>query len=155
MKKVALSLFSLILLGGVFAQQPATATATTATVQKAKPELIKFTEAKYDFGKIKQGVPVTHIFAFKNISNQVVVIESATASCGCTTPIKPEQPIAKGKEDKITAGFNAAAPGPFEKTIYVKVAGDEKPLELKIKGEVLTNEDFAKYEASKPKKAGK
>ena len=155
MKKVALSLFSLILLGGVFAQQPATATASTATVQAAKPELIKFVEPKYDFGKIKQGVPVTHIFSFKNISNQVVVIESATASCGCTTPVKPEQPIAKGKEDKITAGFNAAAPGPFEKTIYVKVAGDEKPLELKIKGEVLNNEDFAKYEASKPKKAGK
>ena len=155
MKKVALSLFSLMLLSGAFAQQPATATAAAATVQAAKPELIKFADAKYDFGKIKQGVPVSHVFTFKNTSNQVVVIESATASCGCTTPIKPEQPIAKGKEDKITAGFNAAAPGPFEKTIYVKVAGDEKPLELKIKGEVLSNEDYAKYEASKPKKSGK
>jgi len=155
MKKVALSLFSLILLSGAFAQQQATATAATATVQAAKPDLIKFADTKYDFGKIKQGVPVTHSFPFKNTSSQVVVIESATASCGCTTPIKPEQPIAKGKEDKIVAGFNAAAPGPFEKTIYVKIAGEEKPLELKIKGEVLNTEDFAKYEASKPKKSGK
>ena len=154
MKKVALSLFSLIFLSGAFAQQQATATAATATAQ-AKPDLIKFSDTKYDFGKIKQGVPVTHSFPFKNTSSQVVVIESATASCGCTTPVKPEQPIAKGKEDKITAGFNAAAPGPFEKTIYVKIAGEEKPMELKIKGEVLNTEDFAKYEASKPKKSGK
>ncbi len=65
MKKVALSLFSLILLTGAFAQTPATATAATATVQAAKPELIKFSDVKYDFGKIKQGVPVTHIFPLK------------------------------------------------------------------------------------------
>ena len=153
MKKVALSLFSLILLSGAFAQQQATATAATATAQ-AKPDLIKFSDTKYDFGKIKQGVPVTHSFPFKNTSSQVVVIESATASCGCTTPVKPEQPIAKGKEDKITAGFNAAAPGPFEKTIYVKIAGVDQPLELKITGEVLTADDFAKFEKDKGTKKG-
>jgi len=48
-------------------------------------------------GKIKQGVPVTYDFAFKNVSKQPVVIESATASCGCTTPVKPEKPFPAGK----------------------------------------------------------
>ena len=81
------------------------------------------------------------------------MIESATAGCGCTTPVKPEQPIAKGKSDKITAGFDAKAVGPFNKSIYVKVAGVDAPVEIKISGEVLTESDYVKYE--KEKKSGK
>src|SRR4051812_2382094 len=77
---------------------------------KKADELVKFKETTYDFGKIKQGVPVTHEFAFTNVSDKPVVVESATASCGCTTPAWPQAPVAKGKTDKITAGFNAAAP---------------------------------------------
>lgn len=111
---------------------------------KAEASVIKFKEMSYNFGKIKQGVPVTHDFVFSNVSDKPVTIESATASCGCTTPIKPEPPVAKGKSDKITAGFNAAAPGPFNKSIYVKVAGIDQPIELKITGEVLSAEEFAK-----------
>lgn len=134
-----------------------TATALLCSVfafsqQKKADELVKFTEVKHDFGKIKQGVPVTYDFAFKNLAAQPVVIESATASCGCTTPVKPERPVAKGKTDVVKAGFNAAAPGPFDKTIYVKVAGVDQPLELKITGEVLSAEDYVKYENSKSQK---
>jgi hypothetical protein len=81
----------------------------------------------YDFGKIKQGSPVTHDFVFTNISNSPVIIESATPSCGCTTPVKPEGAIPKGKDDKIQAGFNAANVGPFNKSITIKVAGVDLP----------------------------
>jgi hypothetical protein len=98
---------------------------------------VKFKELTHDFGKIKQGVPVTYDFAFTNISNAPVIIESATPSCGCTTPVKPEGAIQKGKDDKITAGFNAQAVGPFNKSITVKVAGVDLPVQLKIVGEVL------------------
>jgi hypothetical protein len=119
---------------------------------KKAEEVVKFTTLQYDFGKVKQNVPVTHDFTFKNISTKPVIIESATASCGCTTPIKPDQPVAKGKSDKIKAGFNAAAPGPFTKTITIKVAGVDLPVELRIIGEVLTAEDYAKYESTKTKK---
>lgn len=125
---------------------------TCFSQQKKAADMISFTDVKHDFGKIKQGVPVTYAFAFKNIANQPVVIESATASCGCTTPAWPKTPVLKSKADKITAGFNAAAPGPFNKTIYVKVAGADQPLELNIKGEVLNAADYAKYEAEKDSK---
>jgi hypothetical protein len=116
---------------------------------------IQFTEVRYDFGKIKQGVPVTHDFAFKNVTKQPVVIESATASCGCTTPVKPEAPVAKGKSNKITAGFNAAAAGPFEKSITIKIKGYEAPIEIKIAGQVLSEEEYAKFEQEKNKKSRK
>jgi hypothetical protein len=50
----------------------------------------------------------------------------------------------KSQTDKVKAGFNAAAPGPFEKTVFVKVKGVDAPLELKISGEVLSAEEYAK-----------
>lgn len=154
MKKLFLSFAVVMIAAASFAQTAATATAPATPVVKGE-DLIKFTETVHDFGKIKQGVPVTYDFVFKNVSKKTVVIESATASCGCTTPVKPEQPIAKGKTDKIKAGFNAASPSPFDKTIYVKVAGAAQPMEIKIKGEVLSADAYAKYEAEKGKKAGK
>ena len=155
MKKVIISFGILLLAAGSFAQTPAT-TATPAEAAVVKgDDLIKFKETVHDFGKIKQGVPVTYDFVFKNVSSKTVVIESATASCGCTTPVKPEKPISKGKSDIIKAGFNAASPSPFDKTIYVKVAGAAQPLEIKIKGEVLSADAYAKYEAEKGKKSGK
>ena len=128
--------------------------ATAVFAQKKADDVAKLSTDTYDFGKIKQGVPVTYSFGFSNITDKPVVIESATASCGCTTPVKPEAPIAKGKEDKVTAGFNAAAAGPFNKTIYVKVAGVDQPMELKITGEVLNADDYAKFEKEKGNKKG-
>jgi len=153
MKTIILALCAFTLSHAVSAQ--ATQASQSATTQKKADELVKFTEVKYNFGKIKQGVPVTHDFAFVNAGSQPVVIESATASCGCTTPTWPKTPVTKDQKDKISAGFNAASAGPFEKTITVKVAGYQMPLDLHISGEVLSAEDYAKYEASKPKKSGR
>jgi hypothetical protein len=145
MKRIVLAFAALVVSAGLFAQTQAT---PAVTVKKAE-NFVKFKENVHDFGKIVQGTPVTFEFNFANVSDQPVVIESATASCGCTTPVKPEAPIAKGKNDKITAGFNAAAAGPFNKTIYVKVAGVDQPLELRITGEVLNKEEYVKYEKEK------
>ncbi len=143
MKKVFLLASVIVFSASLFAQQ------------KKAEDVIKFKELSHDFGKIKQSVPVTYDFTFTNQSDAPVVIESALASCGCTTPTKPEGAIAKGKTDKITAGFNAAAPGPFNKTITVKVAGIDAPVQLKITGEVLTPDAYTKYEAEKSGKASK
>ena len=122
-------------------------------VKKAE-DVIKFKEVKYNFGKIKQGVPVTHEFEFTNDGDAPLVIENATASCGCTTPKWPDQPVMKGKNNKITAGFNAAAQGIFDKSIFVKVKGYDYPVEIKISGEVLTPEAYAKFESDKKAKTG-
>lgn len=127
MKKLFLALFIFGISSAVFAQSDA----------KKADDVVKFKEMKHDFGKIKQGVPVTYDFVFTNVGETPVIIENASASCGCTTPTWPQQPIMKGKSDKIKAGFNAAAPGVFEKGIFVKVKGYDYPIEIKITGEVL------------------
>ncbi|GAO42916.1 DUF1573 domain-containing protein [Flavihumibacter petaseus] len=157
MKRIALTLCAVIISAAIFAQTKTNgANAANADQGIKADQVIRFAEMKYNFGKIKQGVPVTHVFEFTNISAQPLVIESARASCGCTTPTWPQQPTAKGKGNKITAGFNASAVGPFEKTIFVTVTGIALPVELKISGEVLTAEQYAKFEAEKgSKKDGK
>ena len=125
---------------------------STAVFSQTKAEdFVNFKDKVYDFGKIKQGVPVNHEFEFYNISDKPVVIENATASCGCTTPTWPQAPVAKGKADKIKAGFNAAAPGAFTKQITIKVAGAQQPVVLTIKGEVLNADAYAQFEKSKTK----
>jgi hypothetical protein len=136
MKKAVLFFSAFILSFSLFAQTSATPAAT----QKTAADVVKFSEMSFDFGKIKQNVPVNHDFNFTNISNGPIVIESAIASCGCTTPVKPEGAVPKGKESKINAGFNAANPGPFNKTITVKVAGIDAPVQLRITGEVVPAE---------------
>lgn len=127
MKKTILTLVVAFLAITSFAQ----------TEGKKAEELIKFKEMKYDFGKIKQGSPVTHDFTFTNTSTSVIVIENATASCGCTTPKWPLTPIPKGSSNVITAGFNAANAGPFNKEIYVRVKGASAPVTIVITGEVV------------------
>ena len=145
MKKLILLASTALLTIGVFAQDQA----------KKAEDVVKFKELSYDFGKIKQGSPVTHDFAFTNISNSPVIIESAVPSCGCTTPVKPEGAIPQGKDNKIQAGFNAANVGPFNKSITVKVAGVDLPVQLKITGEVLTADAYAKYQATKGNTPGR
>jgi hypothetical protein len=130
MKRILLTFIVALFVAPVFAQAPA------ATGKKAE-DFVKFKETKYNFGKIPQGTPVTHDFQFTNITGGNVIIETATASCGCTTPKWPQAPVAKGATDKITAGFNAASAGPFSKEIYVRVKGADAPLAITITGEVV------------------
>ena len=142
MKTLMLALTVMLLSTAAFSQ--------SATTPKAD-DLVQFKEKVYDFGKIKQGVPVTHDFAFTNVSAKPVVIESATASCGCTTPQWPQAPVAKGTADKIKAGFNAAALGTFTKQITIKVAGATQPTVLTIKGEVLNADAYAQLQKGQGK----
>lgn len=106
--------------------------------QELKPDqVIKVNTETYDFGKIKQGVPVTTFFEITNISDKPIVIESATAGCGCTTPEVPQGAIAAGATVKLKVGYNASAPNHFEKPITIKLAGVAEPKIVKIVGDVV------------------
>ena len=106
---------------------------------EAKTIPLSFKESKHSFGKIKQGTPVTYAFTFKNVTNSAVVIQSATAQCGCTTPKYPTAPVAKGASDKIEVTYNAASVGSFTKQVTVTIAKNADPIILTIEGEVLPN----------------
>jgi hypothetical protein len=111
---------------------------SVAMMAQSKPDdVIKLNAETHNFGKIKQGVPVTYYFEITNISDQPIVIENASASCGCTVPEKPEKPIAPGKSDKLKVVYNAASVGPINKDVYIKLAGIEQTKVIHITGEVI------------------
>ncbi len=119
-------------------------TGMTAFGQKAD-DLIRVNVEKYSFGKIKQNVPATTYFTITNISNKPVVIESAWAGCGCTTPEVSKAPIPPNGSTKVKVGYNAAAMGHFEKDVNIKLAGVNEAKVIKITGEVLETKAFDEY----------
>lgn len=129
-----------------------------AQPSQTKPEdVVKVNSESHDFGKIKQGEPVTYVFELKNISDKPVVVESTSASCGCTTPEKPTEPILPGAVGKVKVVYNAAAAAPFTKDVYIKLAGIDAQKIVHITGEVLSAEAYEAYKkggSSEPVKQG-
>lgn len=124
----------------LFASALVFSVAVMAQTQLKADDVVKFTRETHDFGKIKQGVPVTYFFEFKNVSDKPVVVENASASCGCTVPEKPEKPIAPGASGKIKVQYNAAAVAAFKKDVYIKLAGIDQPKTVHITGEVVAGD---------------
>ena len=99
----------LLALGLTFAGSAAHAQAMKpAKAAKAAGPQIEFMEVKYDFGSIKQGDIVDHVFKFKNTGTQPLVISNIGVSCGCTTPSWTKEPVQPGKTGTISAKFNSA-----------------------------------------------
>lgn len=122
---------------------------TEAVAQEKKPEItttpaalkpttpVKWKEEVFDFGEIKKGVPVSHDFSFVNTTKQTVIISTVKPSCGCTATNYTKTPIKPGEKGTITATFNAAAAGPFSKSVTVNLNEGEAPKILTIKGKVI------------------
>ncbi|MBX7124904.1 MAG: DUF1573 domain-containing protein [Cyclobacteriaceae bacterium] len=110
--------------------------ATTKTEANSDAAVFSWDSQSFDFGKIKQGVPVTHEFKFKNTGKTPLIITNVQASCGCTTPDWTRQPVAPGATGFIKATFNAAAMGGFNKTVTVTANSEPSVFYLTIKGEV-------------------
>lgn len=141
MKQLITFLSAICLISAANAQQLVTAndkpavTTSVTTIAQAD-EMLTLKETEFNFGKIPQGKPVTHIFEVTNKSNVPLKIANVTASCGCTTPEwEKEKVVAPGEKTNITVGYNAAAEGPFTKFITVNY-NDSQTKQITIKGEV-------------------
>ena len=74
------------------------------------------------------------VFSIVNISNTPFALDNVQASCGCTTPEWPKQPILPGKSGSITVKYNTSGrPGPFVKDVWIQsnVPGERYPLHIK------------------------
>lgn len=68
---------------------------------------ISFKESVLHFEKIEEGKMLDVVFEFTNTGDEMLIIKNVSASCGCTIPEKPEEPIAPGKSGKIKATFDS------------------------------------------------
>ena len=117
---------------------------TCAIAQKKVADVAAFKTETIDLGKIKVGNPTTATFQVTNIGKEPLIIETATPTCGCTMENYTKSPIAPGKSGTITATYNAASVAPFNKTLTVKFVGVDEVKSITIKGEVLSEDDYAK-----------
>jgi hypothetical protein len=98
---------------------------------------IKFEDLEFNFGEVKEGVKVRHAYKFKNTGKIPLIIKEAKASCGCTTPTVPKDPIAPGAEAEIVAEFDSKGrAGVVSKTISVFSNTNPTEVILSLKGNV-------------------
>ena len=84
--------------------------ALVAVAMMAQQPVITFEKTEHDFGKINEGDGrVTTIFTFKNEGMSALVLSNVKASCGCTTPNWPKEPINPGETGQITVTYNRFA----------------------------------------------
>lgn len=110
--------------------------ATAAPAPKADMAIAAFDAQTFDFGKIKQGEPVTHEFTFTNTGGVPLIITNVQASCGCTTPDWSRDPIGPGAKGFIKATYSASSVGAFTKSVTVTANVEGGSVQLLIKGEV-------------------
>ena len=100
--------------------------------------VMKFTEAEFDFGDIKADSKVHHTFTFTNTGKSPLLIQDATASCGCTTPSWTKEPVAPGASGQLEVQFDSRGKhGIINKQVAVRANTQPSITTITIKGNVL------------------
>ena len=116
--------------------------------QKTVADIAKFDTETINQGNLKLNEAKEVRFIVTNISKEPLLIEEAKPGCGCTLGDYTKAPIAPGSTGFISAKFNAATVGHFDKHISVKFAGVDELKSISITGDVLSAEDYDKWAAT-------
>ncbi|TAH01612.1 MAG: DUF1573 domain-containing protein [Sphingobacteriales bacterium] len=103
---------------------------------------INFSKEIFDFGKITQGDTVVNAFEFTNTGKIPLIITNAVASCGCTLPNWPKEPIKPGDTGKINVVFNSTGKKGLQDKV-ITITANTNPAQNKVHliGEVLKNQN--------------
>ncbi|WP_167857000.1 DUF1573 domain-containing protein [Hymenobacter aquaticus] len=100
--------------------------------------VMTFTESEFNFGDIKPGEVVKHTFEFTNTGKSPLLIENATASCGCTTPNWTKDPIAPGSKGTIEVQFNSQGKSGLQnKEVAVRANTQPSITQIAIRANIL------------------
>lgn len=105
---------------------------------------IKFDKLTHNFGTFTESASVQKcVFTFTNIGDAPLVINQATASCGCTVPSYTKKPIAPGEKGAINVTYNGNrnAFGTFKKVITIRTNGKTEMTRLYIEGTMNKNDN--------------
>ena len=100
---------------------------------------LEFNEILHDFGNVGRDSENTTEFIITNTGNMPLIIQDVAASCGCTTPQKPENPIPPGKTDVIKVTFKPkeGQKNEIRKTVTVTANTPQKVHKIEIRAYVL------------------
>ena len=112
---------------------------TDAVVNDGPTASISFESEEFDFGSINQNDIVEHTYNFTNTGEVPLIIENASASCGCTVPDWPKEPIAPGAKSQINVKFDSKGKkGIQNKQITIRANTNPNMTKVLLKGNVLT-----------------
>lgn len=113
------------------------AVASTDNVDQGPKGVIEFGENSYEFGTVKEGAVVEHVFKFKNTGEAPVILAQVTASCGCTTPSYSQEPILPGKEGEVKVIFDSNGQvGVHQKIVTIASNAENKVTTVQLRGTV-------------------
>lgn len=126
MKKIILVLFALLIM-------------LPAAAQK-KGAILTFDKTTINVGTFpaEKPVKVCH-FTFTNTGDADLYIHQAFASCGCTVPKIPLEPIKPGMKDTITVTYDGTrkSPGNLRKSITIHSNSKDEMIKIYIMGKML------------------
>jgi len=93
-------------------------------ISGGKGPKIKFKEESWDFGKLKQGKVLTHVFVFKNEGDETLKIKRVKTSCGCTAALLSDKDIAPGEKGEIKVTLDTKGFG-GKNTKYIDVESND------------------------------
>ncbi len=106
----------------------------------SKNDSIIFDKAIHDYGTIEKGSDGTSVFTFTNKGQKPLVLSNVRASCGCTVPEWPRQPVAPGETGEIKVKYNTNITGNFNKSITVNSNAANAMVMLRVRGSVVAPE---------------
>lgn len=130
MKKLAIYLLAAVLsVAGAFAQ-----TGKPVDVEG----IAQFDKVVHDFGDfLLSDGPKSCEFTVKNIGSRPFAIMQVVSSCGCTDVTWTKTPVKEGEKGVISATYsNDQGAYPFEKTLTVYITSLNKPVILRLRGNV-------------------
>ncbi|MCA6069335.1 DUF1573 domain-containing protein [Chryseobacterium sp. RG1] len=86
---------------------PVSSETAAAPVSNQPLTTIALAESNFDFGKVKKGDKVQHVYEVTNTGTNPLVISEVKPGCGCTVPDFTKEPILPGKKGKITLHFDS------------------------------------------------
>ncbi|WP_261510026.1 DUF1573 domain-containing protein [Chryseobacterium paludis] len=114
------------------ATAPVAEETAAAPVKSDQPSTsIALSESNFDFGKIKKGDKVQHVYEVTNTGKNPLVISEVKPGCGCTAPDFTKEPILPGKKGKITLHFDSSNfDGNVQKYADVYANVEKAPIKL-------------------------
>lgn len=105
---------------------------------KADSTQVQMIDSVHNFGKVTDGEKVVFSYRFKNVGNKPLIVSSASATCGCTIPEKPEEPLQPGETGYLKVVFNSQGRvGPVHKEVHVVSNAMPAFPTLQLIGEVI------------------
>jgi hypothetical protein len=115
--------------------------ASNTAAQFTDSTTVQLIDSAYNFGDVTDGDKVEYSYRFRNTVKIPLIVSSAVASCGCTVPEKPEEPIKPGETGFLKVVFNSKGRvGEVHKTITVTSNAYPRFPELELTGHVVAAE---------------